>query len=294
MFKIRFLTLIPFIITLNILSQEIIIGTQENYNFEVENRNFFIVRVLFKKEDNKWFSYKHDFNTPKLLNKSYTFFPKTMKWYIGFNGNLLDTLNTKVLTDIKYYYQIGFHNIADTSEILKIGKKSKFYSGWLYPWETYRPLVLNSKPFFTDPDKWEPYEPDSTDIHYSLECLKEEYNASDSILSKAKVEINKSYRSYNYKRKLISLSIENVNIVDHVSLIEQTGEYYYPESEAWIYLNGSNIRYLHSEMRFLNAGDYDNDGNSEVIFKVQQYNYDCYILFYNDFKNYVEFGWHYH
>jgi len=47
-------------------------------------------------------------------------------------------------------------------------------------------------------------------------------------------------------------------------------------------------------MRLVDAGDYDNDGTSEVVFWESDYNKGGYILFYNHFTAKEEFSWHYH
>ena len=44
----------------------------------------------------------------------------------------------------------------------------------------------------------------------------------------------------------------------------------------------------------IDAGDYDNDGHSELIFAKPGYNYDGYVLYDDDLRHPVEFGWSYH
>ncbi len=47
-------------------------------------------------------------------------------------------------------------------------------------------------------------------------------------------------------------------------------------------------------MWLVDAGDYDKDGKSELVFSIDRYNRGGYELFYDDFKKHVvlEFGYH--
>jgi len=49
-----------------------------------------------------------------------------------------------------------------------------------------------------------------------------------------------------------------------------------------------------STIMLVDAGDYDGDGDSEVIFWVSRYNHDGYVLFYKQLSRFVEFSWGYH
>jgi hypothetical protein len=52
--------------------------------------------------------------------------------------------------------------------------------------------------------------------------------------------------------------------------------------------------YLDEGMWLVDAGDYDNDGQSEVIFSIDRENRGGYELFYNDFRKRVTFEFGYH
>jgi hypothetical protein len=55
-----------------------------------------------------------------------------------------------------------------------------------------------------------------------------------------------------------------------------------------------SARFLGAGMWLVDAGDYDNDGKSEVLFSIDQYNRGGYILFYDDFKKQAVFEFSYH
>ena len=47
-------------------------------------------------------------------------------------------------------------------------------------------------------------------------------------------------------------------------------------------------------LTLLDAGDYDGDGKSEVVFFLSGYNEDGYALFYDSFRKFVFHTWSYH
>jgi hypothetical protein len=54
------------------------------------------------------------------------------------------------------------------------------------------------------------------------------------------------------------------------------------------------VRFLSSNMWLVDAGDYDNDGKSELVFSIDDYNRGGYKLFYDDFKQEAVFEFNYH
>jgi hypothetical protein len=54
------------------------------------------------------------------------------------------------------------------------------------------------------------------------------------------------------------------------------------------------MRFLGSGMSLVDAGDYDGDGKSEVLFAVDGYDLGGYRLFYRDFSRSAEFLFSYH
>jgi len=62
----------------------------------------------------------------------------------------------------------------------------------------------------------------------------------------------------------------------------------------WFYVNGKDIRLIGQSLELIDAGDYDHDGHSEVVFHKSGYNYDGYILVFDDMRKQIEFGWSYH
>ena len=47
-------------------------------------------------------------------------------------------------------------------------------------------------------------------------------------------------------------------------------------------------------MRLVDAGDYDNDGKSELVFSVSDYNLGAYALLHDNFRKHASFRFSYH
>lgn len=47
-------------------------------------------------------------------------------------------------------------------------------------------------------------------------------------------------------------------------------------------------------MLLIDAGDYDNNGEVETIFKFEEYDHDGYRLFFDNFEKHADFSWVYH
>ena len=62
----------------------------------------------------------------------------------------------------------------------------------------------------------------------------------------------------------------------------------------WYVLINNIPVFLGSGLEFLECADYTNTQTSQFIFRISGYNRDGYRLFYNDFKNKVDFIWGYH
>ena len=67
-----------------------------------------------------------------------------------------------------------------------------------------------------------------------------------------------------------------------------------PQYENHWFVMSANPKHLGDGMDLLDAGDYDGDGHSEMIFWTSGENRDGYVLVYDDFAKRAEFYWHYH
>ena len=63
----------------------------------------------------------------------------------------------------------------------------------------------------------------------------------------------------------------------------------------WFIVDRSGAaKFLGSDLLLVDAGDYDGDGRTELVFRKSGYDYDGYVLFFDGFARSAEFGWSYH
>lgn len=265
--------------------ENLIIGFLEHYNSdEITGHK---IRIAFKKDQGLWKAYRSNFDTPEALETSGRYFPGSVFWNVCFDGRRIGSLRSRNPKSIDRYFKVGMHEIESGGTIPKIGEPSILFSGFMGG-EIYRPLLLNSQSYCSDPELWKPYRPARSDIDAVYDFLKKKYQVSQQRAVKAKVEVNKSYKSQSGDAKLVSLTITGAEIIPY------TDDFTENNKDIWCYIGNGEVRYLKSEMLILDAGDYDGDGKVEVVFKTEKYNYDGYVLFYDDLKKHVEFGWSYH
>ena len=282
------LILILIFFDINIFGQnkriELSIIEQRFEGWNLDTINPFILRFCFYKEKNHWY----------IADDSL----RTRKGNVCFDGKLigkidiLELYNKTKCETCKYMFDDTHYIIRDCKNVPKVGKPSTLFSGWILDRPVYRPLVVNSTPNFKDNEHWRPFTPSKRDSLIILKFFKgkilpKKYlNKKDNQLFK---NINKSYISSD------SIRLISTNLFGDYKypcdtcegVIQETGQ------NSWFVLKKDNIDYIDSDMILVDAGDYDNDGKSEIIFMKQQYDYDAYILLY-DLKFEKEIGWRYH
>lgn len=79
-------------------------------------------------------------------------------------------------------------------------------------------------------------------------------------------------------RRLLQLAIQEKGIVH----------------EECLYGSERELRVLEGATDVVDAGDYDGDGQSEILLKGEDHNYDSYLIFVPRTGALVSVGWHYH
>ena len=258
-------------------------------------------RVLFHKEGRKWRALGVSGNNKPSTNWDIN----SINWTIALDGKNLGTIkieeppiNKKFRNDF-FYRRDKLHNIKAVSDPPKIENKSNSFSGWCGAPDVL-PLVIISKPNFNDPEKWKPFNP--TDEQKKklfpylkiavgkrklLRCLYEpEYHSVPYDFKYTETVLHKSYRSAR-GRDLISIQLD-------IEIINCDGPPYPEWYPNWFLTENDNVDFLGRQMELIDAGDYDNDGNSELLFWYSGYNRDGYVLIYNDFNESAEYIWGYH
>jgi hypothetical protein len=65
-------------------------------------------------------------------------------------------------------------------------------------------------------------------------------------------------------------------------------------TEQWFLDKGKGPKFIGRSLELVDAGDYDGDGWSEIVFHRYGYDYDAYVLLFDHLSKQIEFGWIYH
>jgi len=252
-----------------------------------------MVRVLFAKLNRKWIALDN-----RNVAEPYDFSKVT--WTAALDGRNIGQVKTvDPKTDIApewTYPRDKLLQIAPSIDVPKIMNRSEVFSGWCNE-PKFRPVVLVSQSNFKDPAGWKPFHAPEETRHQLFPEFKKAVGSVKRCPSKHETKaipydyqsrdllLFKSYQNA-LGQKLISIGLDpNVYNCDG------------PLGSAWKpnwFVVDKRIRYVGSELSLVDAGDYDNDGKSEVIFWHRGYNEDGYSLFYGDFNSRVDFYWNYH
>jgi hypothetical protein len=253
------------------------------------------VRLLFVKKGNEWIS------MDQLGPLAY---PKEIDWFIAFDSKCLGSFKSKGPEGLSEYSwtfsRDAFYRPYSDQSLPVIGKPSDEFSGWISGAYT-RPLVVVSQKNFKDPRLWKPSKLPGEIIRKGISSFRSTFISIDNceqeppyksvsqVYKDKDILILKSYHSIA-SEYLISLQLNHrLNKCDAISEAESAW------SLTWFYINRlGESRHIGGSMLLVDAGDYDNDGKSEVIFWFSGYNRDGYRLFYDNFTKSVEFCWSYH
>ncbi|MBV8062901.1 MAG: hypothetical protein JOY51_04850, partial [Nevskia sp.] len=165
----------------------------------------------------------------------------------------------------------------------------------------HRPLIAVSKPVFADPDAWKP-------AHISTQVvqgLRRKFRDKFPTLCRTSKQDEDESKLLPYPFKDSDIAVVKAYASARGSLVAQL---HLPDAadcadkEAGFGLDDpvflrrpdGSEEYLDSGIWLVDAGDYDNDGESELVFAVSRYNTGGYELLYDDFRQRALFLFSYH
>lgn len=276
-----------FVSTVSAKSESILGMLEYTQNDQAEAALYPVVRVLFRKSGKDWTAFKHECGSLDCLESITKEFPSETRWAIAFDGRVLGLVTARTPSKFKFYSEIGCQEISPNEKAPKVGELSNEFSTWMKN-KSYRPIVAVSPANFADPDHWKSIQVSLSKKlranflkqYPTCECKEfGDRKCTPLKYSPNKIVVKMAYAS-SKQWKLIVLKL---NCSKQFNRIEAT--YAIKKDGSFIHLG--------RRLKLVDTGDYDNDGSSELIFASSDYNYDSYILYYDNFLKHVEFGWSY-
>lgn len=278
---------------------DVILGVLEDYpgkNSTQSDMKF--VRAVFKKNDDAWRAFPTQTKSYHDLASLTISYPKEVTWTIAFDGRNLGRVTGQTQRQYSSYSEIGIEDITSNGSIPSVGNKSVDYADYFSFIPVYRPLVAISQPNVSDPEQWKPAQPPPVLVAAAREQFRNKFpnvsncrSPDENILRPWKyrdedIHVTKAYASKN-NWSLVELSLTGYACDGPYDGPGFVGQWYVIDPPGV-------VRFLGTDMWLVDAGDYDNDGKSEVLFSIKGYNKGGYRLFYQDFTRSAEFVFNYH
>lgn len=284
--------LLIFFLLTSAWSDEAILGVLEDV--PGKGQGSVIARLLFVRERDGWIALED-----RQVSARYDLAGR--QWTMARNGRSLGAIR---LTDVPlkggdlyaWSYKRDKIYAVDSLDSIPRNKAGKSNQSTSFP-----PLILVSKPLAGDPEKWKPFRPGPQYRQRMLQplrlvigrfgaaqfqCMNKKGEPQPVRFKSGDIVLRTGYRSLA-GTELISaaLDLEKINCSSPTD----------PEmSSHWFLISGNDMDHLGREMEFLDSGDYDSDGKSEMLFWTSGYNRAGYILVYSNFRMKTEYVWCYH
>ncbi|MCA3000690.1 MAG: hypothetical protein ACK5O6_01650 [Betaproteobacteria bacterium] len=224
-------------------------------------------------------------------------YPKKVSWFVGLDGRQIGTVVGQTPESFRYYAGVGLQDIVSGTPPVVGDRTSEF--GSFAAEKLRRPLVVASRPNFKDPGGW-------TRIGATAEIRTQALRAFRSKMGRLCKEGPSEkipYVAYQY-------STNDINVRSHRS---SSGAVILTVAlDRGVHCNGGGAgdgsvdsqtfgfnaagvsRFLGSGLLLVDAGDYDGDGKSELLFTISRYNRGGYVLFSDTFAKLAQFEFSYH
>jgi hypothetical protein len=280
-------------------------------------RTPFVIRVAFQCKKGIWTILPNQAKESADLKLLARYYPTKITWNLGFDGKKIGTFQSHLPSEWFYYSDIGLQVPDSKATIPAINTGAHGFHFWGDPWAASphnRPLVASSKNYLDDPDNWKPLLPppplsdrlvsayrkaleksahDNNEVIFPPDQKKPQHGDEfvlalpDSAAEgttrfrKVRVVVSKCYKSRKGD-ELVKLAVPSAEVKGAEDYVQ------------WFRVKGNEVDSLGNDLELIDAGDYDHDGHSEIVFHKGGYDYDAYVLVYDNLRKQLEFGWSYH
>jgi hypothetical protein len=202
------------------------------------------------------------------------------EWTVAFDGRRLGQFRTLEPRPSGCPFSCGVVLSPGTGQFLPKVKAPPGVFGMECADVPYRPLVVVSEPHYADPAGWKSVEPAAVDLPLLFQQFKMVAGNATVCPPRATADVPFEYapthlrlRSY---RDVSGRFLVTARLDPH---LDTCGG---PNEVAWMphtFVLGSVVKYLGPEITLIDAGDFDADGRSELLFWHAGHDGDGYVLF---------------
>lgn len=252
-----------------------------------------VVRAAFEKAGDAWRALPIFCGGPACGPEAY---PAIATWTIAFDGRSLGTVSAHRPTRYRYFSDAGLLDITPNSVVPTIGARSMDYAGWVGE-PVLRPLVAVSAPHAEDPQQWRRGHLSAARASIVRRAFRARFpvsnNCTDAYENRARpvpyadqdIRIARAYNSA-HGWSLAELSLQGYQCdgpADSEFAVQTV-----------VLSPAGEPRFLSEGLRLVDAGDYDGDDSSELVFAIDRYDRGGYEMYADDFNEHAVFEYSYH
>jgi len=269
-------------------SEELVLGVlEEVQQCDGSGERVVAVRPVFAKSGDEWRPLPEESGLEPAV--------EDVPWTVGYDGRRLGTVRTtgSEPTSEDSDYREGILLPAPGQRLPEVAGSGRPFEGWCST-PSRRPLALSSRPNVRDPDRWKPFRAPVELRDRLFQAFRAEagdascgdgwgnvvevpYHADD-------LKISSAYQDRR-GRKLVALVLPYEERCD--------GPWEGPWRARWFLIGADGARYIGTNLTFVDAGDYDADGSSEILFWYSGYDEDGYTLLHDGLAKRTDAHWHY-
>lgn len=275
----------------------VILGVLEERPSDAGGTYVRTVRMVFEKRGQDWVLSSAGCSQDDCLKNAASKYPGEIAWTIAFDGRHLGQVTTRIPDQSEGQSRMNVLSITGAGPAPTVGNRSAEFSGQLEA-PVYRPLVAVSQPYFNDPDRWKPFRPSAERISSLRQAFRKQFPKLCRI-SKRDNTVLEPYpyasTSIHLIRAYASLTGWTIARLQLEAIDCKDTEAGFDIDDPWFVVDPQgSVRYLESGLWLVDAGDYDNDGKSELLFSINRDNRGGYEIFYDNFQKRTVFAFSYH
>lgn len=256
----------------------------------------FVVRMLFQNAGPGWTSLSPDCRDEACLASATATWPPATTWTVVNAGAVVGKVEATTPKAWAGYADVGTQDVSSTVDVPKVGAPVR---GWVdSDQELYRPLVAISQPTISDPGGWK----EAPLASVVLATLQGAFTAQFNDVSNCANDGGTDPKPMRYKPADIAVAASHASTAGWVVATAQLTDYrcdgpsedtaFAPQTFA--ISPDLKVQYLGESLKLVDAGDFDGNGQSELLFAIQRGNTEGYELRFDDFAGQATFAYNHH